>query len=151
VNEKRFDSATVRLAYQEYGSHGASPLVPLHAMHETDRVERLIVEDACPPFRREDTLPERPAGPLEFDWPVVPAIRAQVSAGDPAMWDGLAAIGSPTLLIGGGPESHVPQDLLAETAARIPDCTLVTIPTGHNVHTARPVEFVDVVLDWHGA
>jgi pimeloyl-ACP methyl ester carboxylesterase len=58
----------------------------LLAIQEPERVERLIVEDACPPFRREDTVPERPAGPLEFDWPVVPAIRGEVSAGDAAMW-----------------------------------------------------------------
>jgi pimeloyl-ACP methyl ester carboxylesterase len=123
----------------------------LLAMQEPDRVERLLVEDACPPFRREDTLPERPAGPLDFDWPVVPAIRGEVSAGDPAMWEGLSAITAPTLLIGGGPESHVPQDLLAAVAERIPRCTLVTIPAGHNVHTARPAEFADAVLDWLGA
>jgi len=122
----------------------------LVAMQHPDRVERLIVEDVPPPFPRERALPERPAQPLDFDWAVVPAIVGQVNQGDPAAWEGLAAITAPTLLIGGGPESHIPQDRLAAAAARIPCCDLVTIPAGHLVHEARPSQFADAVLGWLG-
>lgn len=122
----------------------------LLAMQCPDRVERLVVEDAPPPFRRDRPVPERPEGSLDFDWAVVPAIVGQVNRGDPAAWDGLGAILAPTLLIGGGPESHIPQDKLAAVAARIPCCELATIPAGHNVHAARPAEFADVVLNWLG-
>jgi pimeloyl-ACP methyl ester carboxylesterase len=118
------------------------------AMQHPQRVDRLIVEDACPPFRREQPVPERPDTPLPFDWPVVPAIVSEVNAGDPATWDSLAGITAPTLLLGGGPDSHIPQDKLADAASRIPQCTLLTIPTGHNVHTARPDEFAHAVLTW---
>jgi 3-oxoadipate enol-lactonase len=120
-------------------------------MRQPGRVERLIMEDATPPYPRDRAIPERPDASLDFDWPVVPAIIGQVNAGDAAAWDGLAAITSPTLLIGGGPESSVSQDELAAAAARIPRCDLVTIPAGHFVHTARPAEFADVVLGWLGA
>jgi pimeloyl-ACP methyl ester carboxylesterase len=120
----------------------------LLAMQNPERVTRLIIEDAPPPFRRDRTVPERPIGPVPFDWPVVPAIVAQVNAGDPATWKGLSAINAPTLIIGGGPDSHIPQDKLAEAATHIPDCTLVTIPAGHNVHTNRPGEFTETVLNW---
>jgi 3-oxoadipate enol-lactonase len=75
---------------------------------------------------------------LDFDWAVVPAIINQVNEGNPAAWEGLVAITAPTLLIGGGPESHIPQDKLAAVAARIPRCDLVTIPAGHHVHAGRP-------------
>lgn len=122
----------------------------LVAMQHPDRVERLIVEDVPPPFPRERAIPDRPAGSLDFDWAVVPAIVGQVNQGDPAAWEGLAAISAPTLLIGGGPESHIPQDRLAAVAARIPCCELVTIPAGHLVHEARPSEFADAVLGWLG-
>jgi len=61
----------------------------LVAMRRPDRVERLIVEDVPPPYRRDRAIPDRPAGPLDFDWPVVPAIVNQVNNGDPAAWDGL--------------------------------------------------------------
>lgn len=120
----------------------------LAAMQRPDRVERLIIEDVVPPFPRERAIPERPAGSPDFDWAVVPAIIGQVNKGDPAAWDDLGAITAPTLLIGGGPESHIPQDKLAAAAARIPACELVTIPAGHRVHEARPAEFASVVLAW---
>ncbi len=121
----------------------------LLAMQRPDRVERLIVEDVPPPFPRNNRpVRGRPAGPLDFDWAVVPAIVAEVNAGDPAAWDGLREITAPTLLIGGGVDSHIPQDKLTAAAARIPSCTLLTIPAGHHVHEARPAEFAEVVLDW---
>jgi len=120
----------------------------LVAMQRPDRVERLIVEDVPPPVPRDRAVPARPAEPLDFDWAVVPAIISQVNEGDPASWDGLGTITAPTLLIGGGPQSHIPQDKLAAVAARIPRCDLVTIPAGHQVHEARPAEFASTVLNW---
>ncbi len=90
----------------------------LVAMARPDQVDRLIIEDVPPPFPRERAIPGRPAGPLDFDWPVVPAIVSQVNKGDPAAWDHLDTITAPTLLIGG-----------------IPSCELVAIPAGHHVHT----------------
>jgi pimeloyl-ACP methyl ester carboxylesterase len=118
------------------------------AMSRADLAGRLVVEDAPPALRRELVIPERPAGPLDFDWPAVVAIRTQLSQDDPAAWAGLPSITAPTLIVGGGPDSHVPQDKLAEAAGLIPRCDLVTIPAGHYVHTARPEEFADVVLGW---
>jgi len=123
----------------------------LLAMQRADQVERLIVEDVPPPFRRDRPIPDRPIAPLGFDWAVVPAIVGQVNAGDPVAWDGLREITAPTLLIGGGPTSHIPQDKLAEAAARIPRCTLLTIPAGHDIHTGRPAQFADTVLGWLSA
>jgi 3-oxoadipate enol-lactonase len=123
----------------------------LVAMEQPDRVERLIVEDASPPYRRDRPVPERPAGAEpDFDWDVVPAVVGQVNAGDQAAWQGLAAITAQTLLIGGGPDSHVRQDKIAEAAARIPHCELVTIPAGHLVHENRPQEFINTVTAWLG-
>lgn len=120
----------------------------LVALARPDLVTRLVVEDVPPPYRRERPLPERPDGPVGFDWAVVPAIVGAVNAGDPQLWAALAGITAPTLLIGGGQDSHIPQNLLADAAARIPDATVVTIPAGHNVHAARPDDFADTVLDW---
>jgi pimeloyl-ACP methyl ester carboxylesterase len=53
--------------------------------------------------------------------------------------------------VGGGPASHVPQELLAQAADRIPHADLVTITAGHNVHVARPADFTDALLRWLGA
>lgn len=121
----------------------------LVAMHRPDLVGCLVVEDAPPPYRRDRPVPARPeVQPQDFDWPVVPAIVSQVNEGDPVAWEGLGAIIAPTLVVGGGPDSHIPQDRLAAVAARIPSCELVTIPVGHHVHSARPEEFAELVLGW---
>ena len=122
----------------------------LIAMAAPDLVQRLIVEDASPPYRHDRPIPVRlrPQEPVEFDWAVVPAIVGEVNAGDPQAWAGLASITAPTLIIGGGRDSTIPQDMLAKAAARIPRCDLLTIAAGHHVHENRPREFTDALLDW---
>lgn len=120
----------------------------LVALARPDMVARLIVEDAPPPFPRDKPVRDRPDGPLPFDWPVVPAIVGQANAGDPQVWELLKTITAPVLLIGGGPDSSMPQDKIAEAAARIPACDLVTIQAGHHVHTSRPEAFTSAVLAW---
>jgi pimeloyl-ACP methyl ester carboxylesterase len=65
---------------------------------------------------------------------------------DASTWDGVPAITAPTLVIGGGSTSPVPQQLLAKLAGLVPDATLVTIEgAGHAVHRNRPAEFLDAV------
>ena len=124
----------------------------LAAMDRPERVDRLVLEDP-PPLRpavppRE--VPPRPPEPLGFDWAVVPALTPQRNLPDPAWWDGLIRITAPTLVVAGGPDSHLPQDQIAEMAARIPESRLVTIPAGHLVHATRPAEFRAVVEDFLG-
>jgi pimeloyl-ACP methyl ester carboxylesterase len=113
-----------------------------------DLVARLVIEDAPPPFPREHAVRGKPAGPIAFDWPVVPAIVTQVNRGDPETWDRLKTITAPTLIIGGGSESHIPHAQLEAAASRIPACTLLTIPVGHHIHTACPADFAETVLSW---
>jgi 3-oxoadipate enol-lactonase len=123
----------------------------LVAQQQPTRIDRLIVEDAPPPFRRDRPLPTRPEGPLPFDWAVVPAIASQFSHPDPSWWDRLNSITAPTLLIAGGPSSDIPQDKLDDVAARIPRCSIVTIPVGHHIHETRPAEFNVAVAEFFEA
>lgn len=106
----------------------------------------LVLEDSVPP-REGVRLPEpvRPPRPesLPYDWELVPSIFAQLEAPDPAWWTSLARISVPTLVIAGGPTSHVPQDALAEAAARIPRARMVTLDgVGHSIHRDAPVRFL---------
>ena len=85
---------------------------------------------------------------MPFDWPVVPAIATETGIERVEWWDALADITAPTLLVGGGPTSHVPQDLLADVARRLPHCRLVTIEAGHHVHREAPESFMAVLSDF---
>ncbi|WNI33809.1 alpha/beta hydrolase [Streptomyces sp. ITFR-6] len=107
-------------------------------------IGRLVLEEAPPPFPLDPPRgpAERPDGELGFDWPVVPSIDAQLNEPDPASRERLGEITAPTLVIGGGPRSHIDQEDLARMARRIPGGRLVTIDAGHLVHTERPEEFL---------
>jgi pimeloyl-ACP methyl ester carboxylesterase len=110
----------------------------------------LVLEDSPPPRLGMPPVPlrDRPNEALPFDWRAVEAIVGQLNNPDPAWWTDTAAITTPTLVIAGGPASHVPQNLLVEITALLPDGRLVTIPAGHHVHRDRPSEFLAVVGDF---
>jgi len=118
----------------------------LAAQTAPDRVARLVLEDVGPLRRRVRPSRQRPDGPLPFDWAALEAADAEFADPDPGWWTRLGAITAPTLIVAGGPASTVPQDELADAAARIRDCTLVTIPAGHYVHDAEPAAFTAAVL-----
>ncbi|OKJ68478.1 alpha/beta fold hydrolase [Streptomyces sp. CB02460] len=107
-------------------------------------IGRLVIEEAPPliPLDPPRPVPQRPDEELDFDWPVVPAIDAQLNDPDPAGRELLGEITAPTLVIGGGPSSRIAQEDLAGMARAIPGAELVTIDAGHLVHTERPEEFL---------
>ena len=120
------------------------------ALLRPELVARLVLAEA-PPARLTPVavdLPERPDEPTPFDWAVVSPIRHQARAVDPGWWDRIGALGVPALWVLGGATSQVPQDLLADAAARMPDGRLVTVDGGHSMHTSRPEEFSAAVLPY---
>lgn len=117
----------------------------LVAQSAPDRVARLVLEDTPAPLPRVPTAPVRPDGELAFDWEMVLAVRAQVDTPDPAWLAGLGRITADTLVVAGGPDSHVSQESVAELSRRIPRAGLVTIPVGHLVHAGAPAEFLRAV------
>jgi 3-oxoadipate enol-lactonase len=118
----------------------------LAAQQRPERVRALILEDIGVITPRPAQTPDRPAGELPYDWAMVAAIRRQIDTPDPAWWDRLSQVTAATLVIGGGPDSHVPQDQVAGLARRIPGARLETIPAGHQVHAAEPAAFTDLAL-----
>ncbi|MFI0896122.1 alpha/beta fold hydrolase [Streptomyces sp. NPDC020983] len=119
----------------------------LVAMDRPSAVRRMVLEDGPLPFPAD---PPRPVpadpgpgpGPAGYDWRVVAAVARQRNAPPARHLEGLAEITAPTLVIGGGPRSHIPQDQLAEVAARIPGARLTTIPAGHMIHDDRLPDFL---------
>lgn len=120
----------------------------LVAEQRPDLVELLIVEDVTPPYSRDRPTPARPEVELDFDWTALLALRSEADRYDATMWEKLSSIRAPTLLLGGGPDSQVPQEKLEAVAQAIPDCRLLVLDAGHHVHRTRPEEFVQAVLDW---
>ncbi|MEV4293353.1 alpha/beta fold hydrolase [Microbispora rosea] len=114
------------------------------------RVRALVLEDVPLPVPRDPPPLVRPEGPLSFDWAMVEAVRPQIDQPDPAWLGRLGRITARTLVIGGGPESHIPQDRVAEMARRIPGAVHITIPAGHLVHETAPDAFVREVTAFLG-
>ena len=121
----------------------------LLAMRHPGRVSRLVLEEPAPPWPRVPRAQVRPPGPLSFDWAVT-VLSAEASDPPASSREGLAAITAPTLIVAGGPDSHVSQDRLADMAALIPGARLVTIPAGHLVHAAQPARFISAVTGFLG-
>ncbi len=118
----------------------------LVAQERPERVARLVLEDVpAPRPRPASPVADAPEEPVDFDWAVVGAVKGQIDRPDPRWLERMTAITAPTLLVAGGPTSHVPQEGLAEMAGLVPDCRLVTVDAGHLVHQDRPAEFVAAV------
>ncbi|WUH95066.1 alpha/beta hydrolase [Streptomyces sp. NBC_00433] len=120
----------------------------LVAMDRPSAVDRLVLEEGPLPFPAD---PPRPVvtgpgpDPVRYDWRVVAEVARQRNAPAARHWEGLAEITAPTLIIAGGPTSHLRQSDLARVAARIPDARLVTIEAGHMIHDTRPSDYLSDV------
>jgi 3-oxoadipate enol-lactonase len=125
----------------------------LVAMERPAAVRRLVLEEGPLPFPADPPRPVptvAPDGPTPYDWRVLPAIAVQRNAPEPHWWGDLTTITAPTLLVAGGPRSHLDQDQLAAGARRIPDCRLVTVDAGHMIHDERPEDFLREVRAFLG-
>lgn len=126
-------------------SLGAYAAVGLAAA-QPQRVRRLVLEDM-------------PTPPLRTSWlrmalllgaankAVVQAVR-QLKRPDPAWWERLDAVTARTLVLSGGPTSHIREEDLRAVVARIPDSRLVTIPVGHRIHSLDPETFAKTVTQF---
>jgi pimeloyl-ACP methyl ester carboxylesterase len=134
----------------------------LLAQHQPDRVHRLVLEDFPPPPRDEASRPPRRGRALRlvkmalaqvvggrggaFDRESVRPILRELRTPDPGWWDDLSRIKAPTLVVSGGPTSHNAPARLSEVASALPDARMVTIETGHRVHSTRPADFAATVV-----
>ena len=120
-----------------------------------ERLERLVIEDTPPPFK-DPGGPASPELPIEApedappvyqqNWAVVRPIVSQLMNPSPSWWDEIHKITAPTLIIGGGPSSHVPQEKLPEVASLMPNARFVSIEGGgHAIHRNRPEEYKEQI------
>jgi pimeloyl-ACP methyl ester carboxylesterase len=144
----------VALVGHSLGAHTAS----LIAQQQPERITHLVLEKPPVPARE----PSDPHGlstarlllptlsllavRRRFDHKAVISAVRQLRIPDCAWWHALASITAPTLLISGGPRSHISPQRLAEMSSAIPYARLVTIPVGHRVHSHSPVRFHAAVV-----
>ncbi|MCS0603790.1 alpha/beta hydrolase [Streptomyces sp. LP11] len=149
-------SAALGLDRVDLVGHSLGGLVAcLLAQRHPTTVRRLVLEDVGVPVPLDPPRPpaRRPDGKLPFDWAMVRATDAERNAPDPRWRERMDRITAPTLVIGGGPTSLIPQEQVAQLARLIPDARLVTVDAGHLVHRTRPEEFLAAVtgfLDGQG-
>ncbi len=120
----------------------------LVAQEQPGRVAHLVVEDSPPPKAgvKRLTLGPRPETEPPFDWDALVAIVREFDEPDPRWWDRIDAVTAPTLMLAGGPLSHVPQDLFTEALALLQDGRIVQIPVGHHIHRDAPDQFLAEVV-----
>lgn len=116
------------------------------AFASPELVRRLVVEDIGLPYPRRPAPPRRPEGDLPFDWRVVEQVRPEIDDPDPQWRRIMAGISAPTLAVGGGPTSPVPQEHVAELVRVLPHGRLVTVDAGHLVHARKPDDFLHHLL-----
>jgi pimeloyl-ACP methyl ester carboxylesterase len=120
----------------------------LVAAAQPHRVTSLALEDPPAPLPAHRAVPDRPDEPIDFDWAVVAGVFRERNDPPAAWWDALTRITAPTLVIAGGPTSHLPQHELAAMAERIPRGRLVTVDAGHEIHLTQPAEFLAAYTNW---
>lgn len=112
------------------------------------RLAHLVVEDTPPmrsgarPFR---IPPEEPPEEVPFDWQALLDLTAQFQHPDPTWWDRLPAVTAPVLMLAGGPDSHVPQQWMADALPLLRDARVHEIAVGHHIHQAAPDRFLAAV------
>lgn len=111
---------------------------------------RLVLEDVGLPHPRRAALLTRPDGELDFDWEVIEQVRPEIDRPAPHWRYTFTRITAPTLVIGGGSTSFVPQAHVAELADLLHEGRHVTIEAGHCVHAREADRFVHAVLTFLG-
>jgi pimeloyl-ACP methyl ester carboxylesterase len=135
----------LQLAPVELIGHSMGGVVGyLVAQEWPNAISKLVLEDVAPPLPANPPrpMPDRPDGPLDFDWAAVEAFNPERNAPPQRWWDRLTEITAPTLVLGGGLASFIPQDELAKLAERIPDARFRTIQAGHFIHRDEPAAFL---------
>lgn len=125
--------------------HSLGGLVACRVAARSPHVRRLVLEDVGLLRPRMPAAPVRPEGHLAFDWAVVEQVRPEVDTPAADWPEVLAGIAVPVLAVSGGPSSFVPQEWVDDLVGVVPRATSVTIDAGHEVHAARPREFLAAV------
>jgi esterase len=77
-------------------------------------------------------------------------VIADLRRPQPEWWAGLATVQAPTLILAGGPKSHLDQTRFGLVADQLPAATVMTIEAGHRIHTRAPDGWLTAVRGFLG-
>jgi 3-oxoadipate enol-lactonase len=111
----------------------------LLAERAPERVRCLILAEPPPPTPASPPRHEgdRPVHSLTYDWRFQAPFSRQRNSPDPSWWSKLTCITANTLILAGRNGSF-PIDDLTAMADRIPDCQLLLLDAGHQIHQDQP-------------
>ncbi|WP_370936863.1 alpha/beta fold hydrolase [Amycolatopsis sp. cg13] len=128
------------------------------AAEQPDRIERLVLEEMpVPPRDGDDLPPSRRRTALralaflrrkQFDPAMLRDALAGLRAPQPEWWTGLGSISAPTLILAGGPTSHLDQSRYALLEQALAEAKTVTIGVGHRIHSRAPDRWLSAVTEW---
>lgn len=128
------------------------------AAAEPDRVERLVLEEMpVPPRDDADRPPSRRRTAVralaffsrkQVDPALIRDVLAELRAPQPEWWSGLASISAPTLILAGGPQSHLDQSRYALLEKALPAAKTVQVGVGHRIHSRAPDRWLAAVEGW---
>ncbi|WP_410788309.1 alpha/beta fold hydrolase [Kribbella sp. C-35] len=131
------------------------------AAADPDRVDRLVLEELpVPPRDAQDNGPTVRLMPalalLAAGWLtrrscdplLLRDVIADLRRPQPEWWAGLSTIRSPTMLLAGGPTSHLDQTRFHLVAETMPTATVATIEAGHRIHSKAPDRWLTTVRDF---
>lgn len=115
----------------------------LFAESTPERLFGLVLEDTPPPSDRHTypDIPDIPAQPVDYAWEARQQLFRQLNSPDPAWWQDLEKVTTPTLLIAGSPNEAE----LSEVARMLPNGELVSIRAGHWIHENQAAAFVKAI------
>lgn len=121
------------------------------AAKDPARIDRLVLEEIpVPPRDARDGSPTvrsipgpalRAAGWLtrgRCDPRLLRDVITDLRRPQPAWWAGLSAVTAPTLILAGGPKSHLDQTRFTDLANSMPNATIRTVEAGHRIHSRQP-------------
>jgi pimeloyl-ACP methyl ester carboxylesterase len=132
------------LAKVDLVGHSMGAMVAyLLAQRAPEHVRCLVLAEPPPPLPASPPRHEgdRPAGELTYDWRFQAPFSRQRNRPEPSWWTQLSAITAPTLILAGRNGSY-PIDGMTAMADRIPNCRLLFLDAGHQIHEDQPAEFI---------
>lgn len=130
-----------------YGHSMGALTAYLLAATQPELVRMLVLSEMPPPDMAVPPrpIPRRAPRGAQHDWRAEIAVNRWRNLDHPDWWEMAGRVEVETLVLGGGRQSHLPQNRLQDLANRLPHGRFESFELGHDMHQYRPGEVLTVV------